>query len=90
MGNYIKERWDKALYRVAEEQFASAVRDVEDAYELITAGPQYVSGLNDVWSSHGLGYAAMIAIYWNSTLRPKPEGHRIAKSVGVVFVGKDS
>jgi hypothetical protein len=40
MGNYIKERWDKALYRVAEEQFASAVRDVEDAYELITAGPQ--------------------------------------------------
>ena len=79
MGNYIEERWDKTLYRVAEEQFSRAVRDVEDAYELITAGPQQVSGLNDVWSAHGLGYAATIANYWNSTLRPKLEDHRIAK-----------
>ena len=52
---------------------------MEDAYELITAGPQQVSGLNDVSSTHGLGYAATIANYWNSTLRPKLEDHRIAK-----------
>ena len=79
MGNYIEERWDKALYRVAEEQFSRAVHDVEYAYERITADPQQVTGLNDVWSTRGLGYAATIANYWNSTLRPKLEDHSTAK-----------
>ena len=79
MGNYIEERWDKALYRVAEEQFSRAVHDVEYAYEIATARPQLVTGLNDVWSSEGLGYTATIANYWNTKLRPKLESHRIAK-----------
>ena len=79
MGNYIEERWDKALYRIAEKQFSAAVHDVEHAYELITAGPQQVKGLNDVWSAYGLGYATTIANYWNSSLRPKLQDHSIAK-----------
>jgi hypothetical protein len=79
MGNYIEKRWDNALYRVAEDQFSRGVHDVEYAFQLVTAGPQQqVTGLNDVWSAHGLGYAATIANYWNSTLRPKLEDHRIA------------
>jgi hypothetical protein len=79
MGNYIEERWDKALHKVAEEQFSRAVGEVEYAYELITGRPEQVMGLNDVWSARGIGYARMIANYWNSTLRPKLEDHRIAK-----------
>jgi len=79
MGNIIEERWDRSLYQVAEEHFSKAIAEVENAYEIITGGPQQVGGLHDVWSTSGLGYAAMIADYWNNVVRSRVKDYASAK-----------
>lgn len=75
LGNYVEHLWGEDLVQPGTDAINRALRDVEEAFEVITGGKQSVQGLHAAWGPAGKNYAQSLADCWNDALKAKLARH---------------